>query len=70
MFISKFQGTYERSSTTETLKTINQKHDESLQDYVKHFGNAMNAIPNIHDIRLSMPSVTGSLTSRLSRRSL
>jgi hypothetical protein len=35
MFIGKFQGTYERPSTTETLKTIKQKHDESLRDYVK-----------------------------------
>jgi hypothetical protein len=44
MFIGNFQGTYERSSTIETLKTIKQKHDESLWDYVKHFCNARNAI--------------------------
>jgi hypothetical protein len=30
MFIGNFQGTYERLSTAETLKTIKQKHDESL----------------------------------------
>jgi hypothetical protein len=30
VFIRNFQGTYERPSTTETLKTIKQKHDESL----------------------------------------
>jgi hypothetical protein len=30
MFIDNFHGTYERPSTAETLKTINQKHDESL----------------------------------------
>jgi hypothetical protein len=29
MFIENFQGTYERPSTAETLKTIKQKHDES-----------------------------------------
>jgi hypothetical protein len=33
-----------RPSTTETLKIIRQKHDESRWDYVKHFYNAKNAI--------------------------
>jgi hypothetical protein len=47
MFIRNFQGTYERSSTAETLKTIKQKHDESLHDYVKRFYNARNDIPYI-----------------------
>jgi hypothetical protein len=47
MFIENFQGTYERSSTIETLKTIKQKHDESLWDYVKYFCNARNAITYI-----------------------
>jgi hypothetical protein len=47
MFIRNFQDTYERPSTVETLKTIRQKHDESLRDYVKHFCNACNAIPYI-----------------------
>jgi hypothetical protein len=47
MFIGNFQGMYERLSTVETLKTIRQKHDESLQDYVKHLCNARNAIPYI-----------------------
>jgi hypothetical protein len=47
MFIGNFQGTYERSSTIETLKTIKQKHDESLWDYVKYFCNARNAITYI-----------------------
>jgi hypothetical protein len=37
MFIRNFQGTYERLSTVETMKTIRQKHDESLRDYVKYF---------------------------------
>jgi hypothetical protein len=50
MFIGNFLGTYECPSTAETLKTIRQKHDESLWDYVKHFYNARNAIPYIHDI--------------------
>jgi hypothetical protein len=44
MFISNFQGTYERPSIAETLKTIRQKHDESLQDYVKYFCNSRNSI--------------------------
>jgi hypothetical protein len=44
MFIDNFQGMYGHPSTTETLKTIKQKHDESLQDNVKCFCNARNAI--------------------------
>jgi hypothetical protein len=47
MFIGNFQGTYERPSTTETLKAIKKKHDESLCDYVKCFCNARNGIPYI-----------------------
>jgi hypothetical protein len=52
MFIGNFQGTYERPSTAETLKTIREKHGESLRDYVKHFCNAKNAIPYIQDIEI------------------
>jgi hypothetical protein len=52
MFIRNFQGTYEHPSTAETLKTIRQKHDESLQGYVKHFGNAKNDISYIQDIEI------------------
>jgi hypothetical protein len=52
MFIENFQGTYERPSTVETLKTIKQKHDESLHDYVKRFCNARNSIPHIQDIEI------------------
>jgi hypothetical protein len=52
MFIGNFQGTYERASTAETLKTIKQKLDESLQEYVKHFYNARNVIPYIQDIKI------------------
>jgi hypothetical protein len=50
MFIRNFQGIYEHLSTTETLKTIKKKHDESLWDYVKHFCNARNVISYIQDI--------------------
>jgi hypothetical protein len=50
MFIKNFQGTYERPSTVETLKTIKQKQYESLRDYVKHFCNARNGISHIQDI--------------------
>jgi hypothetical protein len=52
MFIENLQDTYECPSTTETLKTIKQKHDESLRDYVKHFCNVMNVIPYIQDIEI------------------
>jgi hypothetical protein len=52
MFIENFQGTYKHPSTAETLKTIKQKHDESLLDYVKHFCNAQNAILHIQDIEI------------------
>jgi hypothetical protein len=52
MFIENLQGTYERPSTIETMKTIKQKHDESLRDYVKCFCNARNAIPYIQDIEI------------------
>jgi hypothetical protein len=52
MLIDNFQGTYEHPSTTKLLKTIKQKHDESLQDYVKHFCNSRNTIPNIYDIKI------------------
>jgi hypothetical protein len=52
MFIGNFQGTYEYPSTAETLKTIKQKHDESLCDYVKRFCNARNGIPHIQDIEI------------------
>jgi hypothetical protein len=52
MFIENFQGTYELSSTAETFKTIKQKHDESLRDYVKHFYNARNVIPYIQEIEI------------------
>jgi hypothetical protein len=52
MFIGNFQCTYERSSTAEILKTIKQKYDESLHDYVKRFYNARNGIPHIQDIKI------------------
>jgi fructose 1,6-bisphosphatase len=52
MFIGNFQGTYECPSITETLKTIKQKHDESLQDYMKCFYNPRNTILYIQDIEI------------------
>jgi hypothetical protein len=52
IFIGNFQGTYERPSTAETLKTIKQRHDVSLCDYVKRFCNARNVIPHIRDIEI------------------
>jgi hypothetical protein len=47
MFIGNFYDTYECPSLTEVLKTIMQKHVESLRDYEKHFCNTRNAIPYI-----------------------
>jgi hypothetical protein len=47
MFIGNLQGTYECPFTTETLKTIKQKYDESLWDHVNYFCNVRNAIPHI-----------------------
>jgi hypothetical protein len=52
MFIRNLQGTYEHPSTAKTLKTIKQKHDESLRDYMKHFYNARNTISYIQDIEI------------------
>jgi hypothetical protein len=52
MFIRNLQGTYEHLSTAETLKTIKQKYDESLWDYVEHFCNVRNAILYIQDIKI------------------
>jgi hypothetical protein len=52
IFIGNLQGTYEHSSTTETLNTIRKKHDENLRDYVKCFCSARKAIPYIQDIEI------------------
>jgi hypothetical protein len=52
MFISNIQGMYECLSTTETLKTIKQKHDESLHDYMKYFCNGRNTILYIQDSKI------------------
>jgi hypothetical protein len=68
MFIGNLQGTYERPSTAETLKTIKQKHDESLRDYVKHFCNARNGIPTSRTSRSSTSSVMASAISKLWNR--
>jgi hypothetical protein len=51
-FIENFQGTYEHPSIIETLKTIKQKHDESLWDYEKHFYITRNTIPYIQDMEI------------------
>jgi hypothetical protein len=50
MLIENFQATYERLSTAEALKTIKQKHDESLWYYVQYSCNVRNVIPYIQDI--------------------
>jgi hypothetical protein len=49
MFIGNFQGTYEHPSTAKTLKTVKQKLDGSLREYVKCFCNARNPIPYIEE---------------------
>jgi fructose 1,6-bisphosphatase len=53
MFIGNLHGMYECPSTAKTLKTIRQKHDESLRDYMKHFCNARNTIPYIQDMEIN-----------------
>jgi hypothetical protein len=54
-----FQGTYERPSTIETLKTIKQKHNDNLRDYVKHFCN----LKTVEEIAMKKPkTVTDLLT--------
>jgi hypothetical protein len=65
IFIGNFQGTYKCLPTAESLKTIRQKHDDSLWDYVKFFYNARNAILYIQELRSSMLSMTGLVISRL-----
>jgi hypothetical protein len=52
MFIDNFQSTYEYASRAKTLKTIKQKHGESLWGYAKYFYKASNAIPHIQDIKI------------------
>jgi hypothetical protein len=52
MFVENSHGTYEHPSTTKTLKTIKQKYDESLRDYVKRFCNARNGILHIQEIKI------------------
>jgi hypothetical protein len=47
MFSGNLHGTYMHPFIAETLKTITEKHDESLWDYEKYFCNARNAIPYI-----------------------
>jgi hypothetical protein len=47
-----FIGNFQCPCTAETLKTIKQKHDEGLQDYVKYFCNARNTISNMQDIEI------------------
>jgi hypothetical protein len=69
MFIGNFQGTYERPSTIETLKTVKQMHDESLWDYVNCFTLPGMLFQTSRTSRSSMPSEMVSLTSRLFRKS-
>jgi hypothetical protein len=52
IFIDNLSSTYKRASTAKTLKTIKQKPNESLWNYMKYFRNTKNAIPNIQDIEI------------------
>jgi hypothetical protein len=63
MFIGNFQGTYERSSTAETLKTIKQKHDESLWDIeiINAFCDKVSDIKMIEEIALKKPKTVVDL---------
>jgi hypothetical protein len=68
MFIGNLQGTYERPSTTETMKTIRQKHDESLWVYKNTSAMPGTLFRTSRTSRTSMLSAMGSATSRLWRR--
>jgi hypothetical protein len=48
----KLPGHVRASIYSRALKTIRQKHDESLWDYVKCFCNDRNTIPYIQDIEI------------------
>jgi hypothetical protein len=63
MFIGNFQGTYERLSTAETLKTIKQKHDESLWDIeiINAFCDKVSDIKMIEEIALKKPKTVVDL---------
>jgi hypothetical protein len=65
MFIGNFQGTYERPSTAETLKTIKQKHDESVHDYVKRFCSAfhdgVSDVKTVKEIAMKKPKMMADL---------
>jgi hypothetical protein len=52
IFIDNLSSTYKRASTAKTLKTIKQKPNESVWNYMKYFRNTKNAIPNIQDIEI------------------
>jgi hypothetical protein len=68
MFIRNFQGTYERPSTAETLRTIKQKHDR-----VSMIMSSISAMPEIlsrtsRTSRLLMPSVMVSMMLKPRKR--
>jgi hypothetical protein len=46
------KGRTSRPATAEMLKTIKQKTDKSLHDFVKHFCNSRNVILHIQDIKI------------------
>nr|AAL31060.1 putative gag-pol precursor [Oryza sativa Japonica Group]AAP54365.1 retrotransposon protein, putative, Ty3-gypsy subclass [Oryza sativa Japonica Group] len=48
-FIANFQGTYKRHAIEDDLHALTQNSGESLREYVRHFNECRNTIPEITD---------------------
>nr|CAE03595.1 OSJNBa0087O24.18 [Oryza sativa Japonica Group] len=48
-FVANFQGTYKRHAIEDDLHALTQNPGESLRDYVRHFNECRNTIPEITD---------------------
>ena len=51
-FVGNFQGTWTRPPTSETLRQLKQKNDESLKDFVTWFCKVCIEIMEIDDIEV------------------
>nr|AAS07078.1 putative polyprotein [Oryza sativa Japonica Group] len=48
-FVANFQGTYKRHAIEDDLHALTQNTGESLREYVRHFNECRNTIPEITD---------------------
>nr|ABA97324.1 retrotransposon protein, putative, unclassified [Oryza sativa Japonica Group] len=48
-FVANFQGTYKRHAIEDDLHALTQSSGESLREYVRHFNECRNTIPEITD---------------------